>query len=196
MMEALKDFDYTNSKLEFIKRLLIEEHFPPHAFQKTSRKLYLVDARAWFAWLVRERFGNSISLSQIGAFLGGYDHSNILHLQKKKSDEIECYRAAKRVAEKLIERSKMYVNVERSLKEKKKHFNEEVSMWLLEVNKKLITFSEQIQQDAVMEGWRRHQMLKDLSLLKEELNKIIQISKDAEDSAREAIQAPRPQLLD
>lgn len=192
MMDVSDQFDYTNSKLEYIKRILIEEQFPSHAFQKTSRETSLVDARAWFSWLVREEFGNSISLSKIGRFLGGYDHATIINLQKRKSDEIDSYPATRRIAEKLLERTEKYVNVEKCLKEKKKNFKEELSMWLIEVNRKITTFSDHVEEDAVMEGWRRHQMIKDLSLLKEELKNIIQISKDAEDSEREAVQASRP----
>lgn len=179
MKQPLEFLDYKVSKMDFIKRILIEEGFPEVAFSKTKKSPTLVEARQWFAWLCKKKFGSSVSYNEMAKFLGGYNHATILHNKRIKDNEVQIYPSAKRVSKKLLERAEEYINFEQSLKERKKNFRSQVQNWLLSMNDKLINFSEHVEEDAVMEGWRRAKMKKDLALLEREINSIILIHEEA-----------------
>lgn len=54
------------------------------------RKREVVLARFIVIYLVREMYGNSVTLGTIGKCLGGRDHSTIIHAINTLEDLIEC----------------------------------------------------------------------------------------------------------
>lgn len=165
------DIDKKNViRMSFIKKILVEEGFSPEAFYKNSRIPELVRVRRWFFWLTKKRFGDKISYREMANFLGKQDHCTPLHHVKQQDAFNEAYSSDKALSKRLLEKVKDYVNIKEILKEYPN--NDRIEEWISKTDEKLSHVEDHIVKDAVMEGWRKYQILSTINKLRNQIESI------------------------
>lgn len=181
------DIIATKRKLDIIFSFICNYYgIPEEEVRKRSRLRKLVMIRHRFYWLARKHFYNEMSLTAVGSHLG-YDHATVLHgcdvvksllasdkLFKKDLEELNY------IFERDIKRRINTVRIQeipkneyQKIKKQKNDSDKKVNEMYYIAKRYLHDFRDEINQDLILEGFRRErlnrmveQKLKDLNNVK------------------------------